>query len=167
MAAPKRNIGRRKLITGALALGAAASSTAVAAETRTPHRAPKPGADVTAFFGPIRPGARFGECRVAELYPVHLGAIAVVLEHQGSSFQVDVLKRDDAGPTPVGATPSLALFIANRGHGERRTDEARGLAVMALADALAERETHAKAPAGLLSLRERDAKHPGGAFSVG
>jgi hypothetical protein len=160
--ASKRKIGRRKVLVGAAAV---ISATAVMKATR--KKKPRPTPEVSALFGDIGPGATFGECRIAEIHPVELGAISVVLTHGANAFQVDVLKRDAQGPRPVAETKSLAFFMANQGRGNRRTDEAQGLAVMALADALARREEQGAAAPSLLTLRQRGAQFAGGRDQVG
>jgi hypothetical protein len=177
-----KSIKRRTVVAaigasaGMLALGGTANASKPAWKGSPPtkpvgdltqHRpVPTPTPDVTALFGDLAAGARLGKYKVAAIYPVRMGAIAVVLEHRGATFQLDVLKRDDKGPSPVGQTPSLAVFVSNQGDGKRPTDEIQGLGALALAAALAEREAAgAKAPA-LLSLRERSKKFPQGFYGL-
>lgn len=100
--------------------------------------------------------------RVAALHEPRLGGIAIVLEAEHGRFQVDVLRRDPDGPAGVAETRALALFVANRGDGRRPTDEAQGLAVMALARALDD----AEAPDGLLTFRERRERFPIGVYAA-
>jgi hypothetical protein len=167
MAAHKGKFGRRKLLAGAVALaGGTVATVAKARHSARKHLVPDPPPEVAAFFGDVRAGAELGEYRVAAVYPVHMGAIPVLLEHDGEQFQIDVLRRDDRGPAPVGQTPSLSLFLANQGNGRRPTNERHGLGALALASALAEREARVKSLPELLTLRERSKKFPDGFYSV-
>jgi hypothetical protein len=155
-------MGRRKMLAGAAAL--AGATVVVGRGGRKKFTLPP---DVAALFRDIGPGTRMGDCRVSEIHPVQRGAISVVLTHGAQSFQVDVLKRDAQGPRPVAETPSLALFMVNGGGGNSRTDEPKGLAVMALAHALTWREEQGAGAPALLTLRERSEQFAGGLNQVG
>jgi len=175
MSDPKqaKTINRRTVIAGigagVLVAGGGAGlvmrEVGTSGSTRT-RPVPEPGPEVKALFGTLSTGSRLGAYTVAAIYPVKLGGIPVVMEHEGSRFQVDVLRRDDAGPKPVGETPSLALFLVNKGDGSRPTDELPGLGAMALATALASSEAQGARPPELLSLKERIAKYPRGDYGV-
>lgn len=172
--------GRRQFVaTLGVAAGLAATATAGAGRALAcPGRARQDGeADgaapatdpaVARLFGDIRPGARLDRWSIEAVHPVRMGAIPVVLRTaRGDRFQVDVLRRDVAGgPQGVANTPSLSLFVANRGDGSTATDEEQGLGAMALAAALAERESAGAQVPELLTLRERRARHPLGGYSV-
>ncbi len=132
------------------------------------RQAPSASADVRAFLGSLTSGTRIGSWTVVSVHGIHLGAIPVVLaDAHGRPFQVDVLRRDlapDARPA-LSNTPHLSLFLSNRGDGCTVTDEAQGLATLALGTALAERErVGATVPSGLLTLRERRDRHPLGDY---
>jgi len=114
-----------------------------------------PAAESERTLGLLRPGSRVGRATVVAIYPVTLGGIPVVLEVAGERFQVDVLRRDASGPNPVASTPSLALFLSNKGDGARDTAEEHGLAVMALAAHLAACDAAGAPVPELLSLNER------------
>lgn len=91
----------------------------------------------------------------------HRGAIAVLFDGPAGTFQVDVLRRDGAGPEGVAERGQLSFFLANRGDGGTTTNEEHGLTLMALSELP---EFSMNAPAGLLSWQERRATFPGGAF---
>lgn len=119
-------------------------------------------------FASLEPGQVLDRWTVVRVHPLHLGAVPVVLETQsGRRYQVDVLARDPAGPEGVASTEALSLYVvdvqAERGSdGQRPTDEEQGLGAMVLARAL-----HGEAaPAGLLTLAERQRQHPRGSFGV-
>lgn len=119
-------------------------------------------------FTSIEPGQTIDRWTVVRVHPLHLGAVPVVLATaDGKRYQVDVLARDPAGPEGVASTERLSLFVvdtqASPGtDGQRPTDEEQGLGAMVLARAL----TGEPAPEGLLTLAERQRRHPRGAFGV-
>lgn len=114
-------------------------------------------------LGSLAVGDAIGDATVVAIHPPHYGAVPIVLRTgQGVTFQVDVLARDPAGPAGVAETAKLSLFVANRGDGATATDEAQGLAVMALAARLDDAER----PPELLTLRERTERYPEGSFGV-
>jgi hypothetical protein len=128
-----------------------------------------PGPEVLALFGPLRPGSPIGACRLVAIHGVRMGTISVVLAtSQGERFQVDVLRRDTApgAPLGVGNTPSLSVFVHNRGSGSTATDEEHGLGAMALAAALAQREAEGAVVPALLTQRQRAARFPMAVFEV-
>ncbi len=129
--------------------------------------APPLTSDVDSLFGDLARGADLGDWRIARVYGVHLGAIPVVMmAPSGKRYQIDVLRRDPNGPAGVGNTRSLSLFVANRGDGERATDEGQGLGAIRLAHALDARERAGAEPPALMTLRERHAAYPNGGLSV-
>jgi hypothetical protein len=153
---------------GVVATGAVAGLIATrvgSGRSAEPVLVPEPGPDVRALFDGIE---RVDTWTVRRVYGVYLGAIPVVLQADGGEpYQVDVLRRHPAGVAGVANTPSLSLFIANRGDGVSATDETHGLGAMALAEALAERERAGVAvPAALMTLSERQQTYPDAAFSV-
>lgn len=119
-----------------------------------------------AFFRDL-PGTNIDRWKVVNVVGMHLGAVAVVLETAtGDRYQVDVLRRDASGPAGVGNTPSLSVFVVNRGDGALATAEEHGLGAMALATVLAEREARGASAPALLTFAERVAQHPGGNYAV-
>lgn len=125
-----------------------------------------------ALLGSLATGAVFGagtrRYRVASVFAARAGAVPLVLEEVDGDarFAVELLRRDDGDAVqPVARTASLALFVRNGGDGSRATQEAQGLAVLALARAISERET-AGGVAALSTRRERAARHPMGVFHV-
>ncbi len=123
--------------------------------------------DVRALFGSDSPASVMQRWRIVAVHPIHMGAIPVVMETaDGRRYQVDVLRRDPQGPRAVADTERLSLYVQNQGHGATATDEEQGLGVMALASVLRTREAEGAAIPELLTLRERMARHPEGAFGV-
>jgi hypothetical protein len=153
---------------GVLATGALGSLLFGRARTRgAGPRAATADESVRALFGDVGAGRSLGAWSIEKVYGVHLGAIPVVLlAASGHHFQIDVLRRDADGPLGVGNTPSLSLFLANRGDGARPTDEDQGLGAMALADWLSSRERAGAQVPALLTMRERQARFPQGSYSV-
>lgn len=144
-----------------------------AAQFAGAHR-PAPGievaldASVGAFLDGIAPGAAIDRWRVVAVRGVHLGAIAVVMEDaDGARFQVDVLRRADGGRAEaIARTPSLEVWLSNRGDGATPTVEEQGLGAMALAEVLARREAEGAVVPALLTRDERRARHPLGAYRI-
>lgn len=169
-------IGRRAFLT---VVGASAGAAVLAKATgASAQRASVPSADgsaaaVTAgqqaapgIFAALHPGARIDRWVVAQVHPVTLGAVPVALVgDDGAPFQVDVLRRDQRAAA-VGESPSLAVYVVNGGAGARRTHEDHGLAAMALAAYLAEREASGARVPELLTLTERTERYPNGIFNV-
>jgi hypothetical protein len=130
-----------------------------------PNPQPTAGRDVAAFFGPIRPGTRLGGTRVRAVHGVHMGGVAVVLETaDGARVQVDVLRRAEGVVKGVATTRHLSLYLSNDGNGQQASHETHGLAIMALARALARREEAGARPPALLTLPERNARFPRGVY---
>ena len=122
--------------------------------------------EVAAFFGPLAAGARVDRWTLVEIHDAASGGVPVVMATAGGErFQVDVLRRDDRAPG-VANTRSLALYLCNAGDGRAASDEEHGLGAMALARALDEREAAGAPVPKLLTLAERNARFPRGAFSV-
>jgi len=114
-----------------------------------------------------------GRWKIESIHDVQHGAIPVVLsDSRGTRFQVDVLRRDSAlEPTErepaVAFAQGVALYLSNRGNGNKGTNEEHGLGVMALATALRTRAKRGPVPAAVTTFAERRARHPLGAFSAG
>lgn len=166
----ERAPGRKSLVlvlalSGALvALGAIAALVARwsgAGDAAEEPEMAAAGPAVRALFGDLSDGTALERWRIVRVHDVFRGAIPVELAMpDGARFEVDVLRRDPAGPEGIGHTDDLALYLANGGGGSTATVEEQGLGVMALARALGAREAQgAKAPP-LLSLPERTARHP-------
>ncbi|HZS36859.1 MAG TPA: hypothetical protein VFF06_08535 [Polyangia bacterium] len=122
--------------------------------------------EVHAFFGPLTEGAAIDRWTVVAIHDVSSGGIPVVMATAGGEkFQVDVLRRDERAPG-VANTRSLSLYLHNQGDGRAASHEEHGLGAMALALALEEREAAGAPLPPLLTLAERNARFPRGAFSV-
>lgn len=145
---------------GLLALGLAARRWW---SSRSPLAAQGP-----SVLGAIEAGQTIDRWTIVRVHPVHLGAVPVVLATaSGQRYQVDVLARDPGDPRGVASTEHLSLFVvdtkaSSSSDGGRPTDEEQGLGAMVLAQALADQAP----PTGLLTLHERQRRHPRGAFGV-
>lgn len=107
-----------------------------------------------------------GAWSVEAVHPPRLGAVAVVMRTpQGDVFQVDVLQRDDATPG-VAQTKNFSLFIANRGDGSSVTDEWQARGAKVLAHHIRRTELSGSPLPELLTLTQRDNRHPFGGFGV-
>lgn len=90
----------------------------------------------------------------------YLGAVVFRMrDPDGRPYQIDVLARSRTAG--VRDTARYSLFLANRGDGRTATEEARGRALIALAEWL---ETEQPPLPELLTFEERAAAHPGGTF---
>jgi len=176
----RRLLGRRKVLvglgSGSLAAAAAATTMLAPAQAlaryaqrrRERSRIELPEGDRFELLGEeLRAGTRLGKHGILDaVLAAHAGAVPVVMRTPGGErFQVDVMRRDPRGPSGVAETAHFALFIANRGDGATRTDEAQAHAARALAGWIAAREGEAS-PLELLSFRERHRAHPEGVFSL-
>jgi len=151
---------RRRTVVAGLAVAGVAVTAGVLADSRGNAEAPAPA------VGALQPGTTLPgtEIRVVTLHPVTFGALPVVLETKsGARFQVDVLARDPEGPQGVGNTEHYSVYVSNRGDGGTSTDEAQGLGAMAVARVL---EANDDGLPSLMTLRAREAEHPGGSFGV-
>ena len=136
-------VGRRGFVTG-VAAGLAAGA-AVQWRNVTP---------LESFEPPTMQGHR------VEKAALHLGAVAVRMRApDGSAYQIDILRK--GGQAGLRDTQQYSLFLANRGNGSTSTDEAQGLALIALAEWLD--RAHPKLPT-LLTFDERRETHPAGLF---
>ena len=74
----------------------------------------------------------------------------------GAEFRVDVCKRDDGrdAPWPLVRTTKYDLFLANGGHGDKRTNEKEGRTAYAIAAAIEHNEVTQPA-VELRTMRER------------
>jgi hypothetical protein len=137
----------RREVMMALVAGAATTLTLAqrSAEAGTP-RATEVG---------IGPGMRFGGSTVRGVGPALLGAIPVrLVDGAGRPFTVDLLRHDPRTPG-VARGGTLGVYLSNDGDGALATDEAHGLAAMAIARHLGEREAGGSPVPSLASLRER------------
>lgn len=135
--------------------------------SRLAANAPRPGqspgepvrpasAAVRAYFGDLTEGRRLDRWTLVHVFDVREGAIPVVLATEsGQRFQVDLLRRDPAGPRGVAETTQLSLYVANGGDGGTATPEELAKGALALAAALTERENAGAKPPALASLTER------------
>lgn len=166
----------RRFVVGALGVGAAAAATRVAAAATgaehllgsgaspSPARAPalaaapsdQPAAvDVAErLIAPLRAGSTLARWTVEKVLPIDGGAASVVLvDADGSRFQLDVCARDPATSGP-GRTEHFEVLLANAGDGATATFEDHGLAAMALAEVIRGNEQHVER-SGFRSLSER------------
>ena len=104
--------------------------------------------------------------RVVAVHPITGGALPIVLEHMDQKFQVDIFRRDPTGVPGVVEVGEVSLFIHNEGDGSVDTGRVRELAARSLIPALADFQTRASLPAGLLTLADRERDHSGQAFNV-
>lgn len=112
-------------------------------------------------------GQRIDRWVVVGVHAVRMGAVAVVMKTEsGETFQIDVLRRDPQGPAGIGNTETLSLYLSNQGRGQAPTDEEHGLGAMALAAFFAAQEEAGLVPPKLLTLDQRNQRHPQGVFSV-
>ena len=149
--------------TALVALGVAAVGTgALVGATTAPTVASTSETDVSSRGGALV-GLVARDYRVTEQTELSHGAIAVALQNaDGDRFRVTLCARDHGEGALRGParTERFELFLDNEGDGATPTHEARGLATMALADALRGIEA-SLALDGLLPLRERLARHAG------
>src|SRR5262245_28012437 len=119
-------------------------------------------ASVRAYFGgDLNDGSKVDRWTLVRVFDVRDGAIPVVLATpDGRRYQVDLLRRDPAGPRGVADTTQLCLFIANGAHGVTSTREEQGQGIMALAAALTARDNGGAAPPKLSTMNERIANFP-------
>ncbi len=157
------------IVVGGASLGAAAGPfqhPKITRIGRTPT--PRPAAAGPAELALLRDlpeGSKLGNrWRVEQVHGVTFGAIPVVLSSIDSGrFQIDIMRRDDEA-RGVASTERLELFVANGGNGNTATDEDHAEAAVAMAEVLARRES--ATPRCLLTLRERQTRHPDGFFAA-
>lgn len=120
-----------------------------------------------AYLGPLGVGARLVGSTVIAVHGIFHGALPLLLrDAQGRRFQLDVMRRDESRPG-VARTAQVDVYVANRGTGTVRTEEAHGLAALALARYLRARErAGVRPPPGLVRLSGREAHGPHGVFLV-
>lgn len=166
----------------ALSIAPAALARAEDDLTRAPLRgptaapaAPAPAAPAQAVpaqagaLAPVGPIGRelelSGGFRVVRAFDVHCGALPFVLEGEGERFQVDVLRRDPAGPSGVFDTEHFSLFVQNRG--SRLTSAAHERGARALGAALERRVAGgATVPTVMTTFAQRRAQHPSAIYDV-
>lgn len=132
------------------------------------HDLRAPTGEVLALFGALGPGAAIGShWRLDALYAVRAGGIPVVLStRNGERFGVEIFRAGE-GPSPLATAGGLALYLVNRGDGDRASDEAAGLGVIALGHALEARLAEgASVPGSLTTLDARRRSHPTGVFHI-
>ncbi len=103
----------------------------------------------------VRPGATFGTCSVLAVEPTANGAVALRMSgRDGRRFELELVAHDPATPG-VAQAGSLSVHVNNGGRGRTATDEEHGLAAMALARHLAQREAQGARLPRLRTLSER------------
>jgi hypothetical protein len=114
------------------------------------------GPAVRAYFGDLTEGKKLDRWTLVHIYEPRKGAIPVVLAtDDGKRFQIDLLKRDPAGPRGVAETTQLSLFISNSGDGKVPTPEEQAQGAVQLAAALTTRENAGAKPPELSTMSER------------
>ncbi len=168
MAGDDQGIDRRTWLTGASAVAVASGLPLGCDRTAQSQSTPKSvPAEAVALLGELGPGASVERWTIVAIHPIRHGALPIVLTAPGGTpFQVDVLARDPGGAQGVANTESLSLFVANRGDGGTPTDEDQGLGAMALARALAKRQSAGAETPTLSTFAQRAQTHPNGAFAV-
>ncbi len=127
------------------------------------------GPEVRAYFGDLKDGSKLDRWTLVRVYDIHAGGIPVMMATQdGRQYQVDLLRRDPAGPKPVAETTELSLFLANgvMDDGGARTPEEQGLGILQLAAALTTRENSGVKPPKLSTLKERLVAFPDRQFAI-
>jgi hypothetical protein len=136
-------VGRRSVLVGLGALGGVGAAAAVGAGPLLGANA-RSGASLDsplelAGVG-VGPGATFASCTVQSVARSDDGAILVSMTGaDGRQFELELLGHDARTPG-VARAGSLAVYVNNQGRGDTATDEAHGLAAMALARHLAGHE---------------------------
>jgi hypothetical protein len=139
---------RREILLGGAALSSLAASNLV--------RVSEANAASDPARLQLRAGVRVGPCTVSRVLAVENGALPVELvDASGRSFIVEVHRWDEAAPPGIARTGSLAVYLRNGGTGATRTNEAHGLAAIALAALLEARERAGKPLPRLASIVER------------
>ena len=173
-------LGRRQVLlsvgaTVGVAAAASAASVASTANAADPARTRSTsGSDQRArvglLLGPALAGGALGGWEITSAGSVRFGAVPLEMRTpSGARFNVELLRRDQAGPQGIGESEHFAIFVINRGDGATATDEVQGRGVLELRRYLAARERE-MAAAGLalpevMTLRERDRVYPDGHFS--
>lgn len=151
-----------------VARGAAASPHPTPVIPATPEKPSPPGDAFQAPAPSALVGLAAGAYRVTQASEIHQGAFSLQLTNpQGDTFSVEVCALDEQTGAQRGParTTHLELFVKNEGHGNERTHEGRGLAVMALARELQHHE-HAVPVGRLLPLRERQQRYKAHLYST-
>lgn len=90
----------------------------------------------------------------------YLGAVVLRMrDDSGQQYQIDILAR--GGAQGVRDTSHYSLFLANRGNGNKATDETHGASLIAIADWLESERPNLPA---VMTFEERSAAHPNGNF---
>lgn len=155
----RREVIKTLLAGAAATLAVTAGKMRLSALTVASEGAPAQAGEAFSALG-LRPGMRFHSSVVSGVGAVEFGSIPVRLtDASGRSFAVDLLSQD--GETPgVARTGTLGVYVSNDGDGCLATDEAHGLAAMAIAQHLARREAAGQRMPLLATLRERAGMRP-------
>ena len=162
----------RRVVVGALGIGAASTAIGVvvanehtseaaaavsdATEPEAVAVAP-PAGEAATLLAPLTAGARLGRWTIDEILPVQDGAASVVLsDASGSRFQLDVCARDteNVASRGPGTSELFEVFLANQGDGATSTHEDHGLAAMAVAEIVRANE-HRVERTAFQTLRQR------------
>jgi hypothetical protein len=118
------------LVSAAIAPGLALVPGGADAQGMTvvgPQSRPAPAVATAGSFGTQL--ELLGDFRVVERYEVFHGAIPFVLEGEGERFQLDVMRRADAGAAGVHASEHFTFFV----HGAGSPAQERGARALGLA----------------------------------
>lgn len=105
-----------------------------------------------------------GGFRVLRARDVFCGTLSFLLEGEGEQFQIDVLRRGEAGPRGVFETERFSLFV--HGHGAGATVPAHERGARALGSALERRAAAGIAVPALATFLERRARFPRGELDL-
>ncbi len=142
---------RREFLSGASAV---ATATAVTGTTRRLQAAQ------AAPTGRFEAGMPLGPCRLVQVRPVEQGALPFELEDAaGVRFVVEVHEHDE-GVQGLRRAGAYDVFLRNGGSGNTPTNEAHGLAAMALAALLMQRQSNGGPIPPLATIVERWSSDP-------
>ncbi len=110
---------------------------------------PEPEPEVLVFLGPLATGEPFAGWVIERIDPRRQGALALALRGPDQlAVEVELRPLDARSPLPPASSETLAVYIRSRGRG-RETPAGAIAGVLALAEALREREAAGARLAGL------------------
>jgi hypothetical protein len=137
VAAAAAAAGGAARLLGAPAIQSARAGQPTLAQSPLPASAPEPELLIAAD---VRRGATFGRCTVQSVAATEDGAVAVYMRDTGGRiFEIELLAHDEHTPG-VAQAGSLGVYLRNQGTGDKATNEEHGLAAMAFAGHLRQRQ---------------------------